>query len=127
MNISKKEEQEERNKVWHTKDNGCTDKILLHPVRCWTDIYWRDDGNIENVIDKSKCFGSLIHFDIRQVWECYFVGFMEQGWDCKRANLILRMSSRDFKRIFGEIKVVNHEPERLRMIKEKLYVNGKEV
>lgn len=118
MTLTKEQEKANREKVWHTKDNGCTDKMLLHPVRCQTDIYWRDDGNNEHVIDKGKCFGSLIHFDTRQVWECYFVGFCNPEWNCERANLVLRMSPNDFKRIFGEIKIVNHEPERLALIRQ---------
>ena len=114
MKLTKEDEKANREKVWHTGWNQCTEKIMLHPIRSWT-YSFRFDGYCKNDLGyHDKKFGvvqSLIHFDTRQVWECYFADFGSKEWDCERGNLVIRLSPPAFERVFGKIQVVSHLEE----------------
>lgn len=83
--------------------NACTPHVRIHPVR--SDVLILSKGNEDPR-------GSLILFDRRQLWDCYYYDLGTHGWDCTRGNVVLRLSEEDFIRIFGKITVISESADR---------------
>lgn len=112
--LTKEQEKANREKVWHTGWNCCTEEFELHPIRNYTYSFRFDNEYKDELGYYDKQFAvvqSLMAFDTRQVWKVYFADVGCREWNCERGNITLRLSPPGFKRVFGEIKVVSHVEE----------------
>ena len=104
--MTREQSEKERKRRHIFQANGCTCQFQLRPIRNETLIFWRDEYNDKHEIAKgSDDYGSLIHFDVRQVWNVYFFTHGKNMWNCEWKNLTLRLHRKDFERIFGEVMV----------------------
>lgn len=79
------------------KDNCCTDRVRLHPIKAH--MYYKDGGNYNE--------GVHIFFDKRQIWTAYYYHFADvQGWQLSHGIIKVRMSNDEFKRVFGDIEIL---------------------
>lgn len=104
--MTREQSEMERKRVHKVQTNGCTEQFQLRHIRNEALIFWRDEDNDKHVIKKgSDDRGSLIYFDVRQVWKVYFVTQGENIWNCEWKNQTLRLHRKDFERIFGKVEV----------------------
>lgn len=95
------------------QNNGCTNPIRIHPVNGCSLFFKRDRlRQTKDGLRADDTHVSLINFDGRQWWLCYYYDVGEHGWVCERGNVYLRLSEADFIRQFGKIEVIGNGTHR---------------